>query len=204
LSPVTNELFPNARTDLGQRIGGAIIEATAGGVASVAGGGKFANGAITGAFGYLFNFLACDHGKCYGNDITKDEFDSHYRDGTGWPVYAGSINPAWLGSSQFDTIPEGSRGLIHTDWPTEIALDAVLPFRNVGDRNIYGDFTATRVDSDHFLWNDTYNFDLKSGYSPSVLARNGATIWGNIVAGQGRGGVGFDIIGINPALIPGR
>jgi RHS repeat-associated protein len=55
LAPVTNGLFPNARTDLGQRIGGTIVEATAGGLASVAGGGKFANGAITGAFGYMFN-----------------------------------------------------------------------------------------------------------------------------------------------------
>jgi hypothetical protein len=31
------------------------ISATVGGLASVAGGGKFANGAVTGAFGYLFN-----------------------------------------------------------------------------------------------------------------------------------------------------
>src|ERR1700733_9939690 len=46
-------LFPNARTDLSQEIGGTIIQATAGGLASVAGGGKFANGAVTGAFGYL-------------------------------------------------------------------------------------------------------------------------------------------------------
>ena len=58
LSPVTNELFPDARTDFGQRIGGTVIEATAGGLASVAGGGKFANGAVTAAFGYLFNDIA--------------------------------------------------------------------------------------------------------------------------------------------------
>jgi RHS repeat-associated protein len=55
VSPLTNQLFPDARTDFGQRIGGTIVEATAGGLASVAGGGKFANGAVTGAFGYLFN-----------------------------------------------------------------------------------------------------------------------------------------------------
>jgi hypothetical protein len=53
LSPVTQALFPSAANDLGQRIGGTIIQATAGGLASVAGGGKFANGAATGAFGYL-------------------------------------------------------------------------------------------------------------------------------------------------------
>ena len=58
LAPLTNSVFPNARTDIGQRIGGTIMEATAGGLASVAGGGKFANGAVTAAFGYLYNDLA--------------------------------------------------------------------------------------------------------------------------------------------------
>jgi hypothetical protein len=45
--------FPDARTELGQRIGGTIVEATAGGLASVAGGGKFENGAVTAAFVYV-------------------------------------------------------------------------------------------------------------------------------------------------------
>src|SRR5262249_4408965 len=58
LSPLTSSIFPNARTDIAQRIGGTFVEATAGGLASVAGGGKFANGAVTGAFGYMFNDLA--------------------------------------------------------------------------------------------------------------------------------------------------
>jgi hypothetical protein len=35
-----------------------VANATLGGAAAVAGGGKFANGAITGAFGYLFNAAA--------------------------------------------------------------------------------------------------------------------------------------------------
>ena len=52
-APLTATLFPNASGDLGQRIGGTFVQATAGGLASVAGGGKFANGAVTGAFQYL-------------------------------------------------------------------------------------------------------------------------------------------------------
>jgi RHS repeat-associated protein len=52
-TPLTSTLFPNAKTDIGQRIGGTIVQATAGGLGSVAGGGKFANGAVTGAFQYL-------------------------------------------------------------------------------------------------------------------------------------------------------
>src|SRR5581483_1941780 len=51
-------LFPNAQTDIGQRIGGTLVSATVGGFASLAGGGKFANGAITAAFGYLSNSLS--------------------------------------------------------------------------------------------------------------------------------------------------
>jgi hypothetical protein len=38
----------------GQMFGGYLASAVFGGLASVAGGGKFENGAITGAFGYLF------------------------------------------------------------------------------------------------------------------------------------------------------
>jgi hypothetical protein len=53
LSPITSTVFPNAKTDFGQRAGATIVQATVGGLASVAGGGKFANGAVTGAFQYL-------------------------------------------------------------------------------------------------------------------------------------------------------
>jgi hypothetical protein len=44
-----------------------VANATLGGLAAVAGGGKFANGAITGAFGYLFNQAARDLGGTSGN-----------------------------------------------------------------------------------------------------------------------------------------
>jgi hypothetical protein len=38
LAPFTNSVFKNAKTDIGDRIGGALVQATAGGLASVAGG----------------------------------------------------------------------------------------------------------------------------------------------------------------------
>ena len=53
LAPLTNSLFPNARNSIGERIGGTIVQATVGGLASVAGGGRFANGAVTSGFQYL-------------------------------------------------------------------------------------------------------------------------------------------------------
>lgn len=57
ITPVVNEEFPDARTDFGQALGGAALTGGVGGLASVAGGGKFEDGAVTAAFGYLFNNL---------------------------------------------------------------------------------------------------------------------------------------------------
>jgi RHS repeat-associated protein len=56
-TPLVNEEFPDARTDLGQRLGGSAVSGVVGGLAAIAGGGKFENGAITAAFGYLSNDL---------------------------------------------------------------------------------------------------------------------------------------------------
>ncbi|MDF0584146.1 RHS repeat-associated core domain-containing protein [Bradyrhizobium yuanmingense] len=55
LSPLTAKVFQNPQENIGDRVGGTIVSAVAGGLASVAGGGKFENGAVTAAFGYLFN-----------------------------------------------------------------------------------------------------------------------------------------------------
>jgi RHS repeat-associated protein len=54
-APLVTEAFPGAGGDLGQRLEGSAVTGIVGGLASVAGGGKFADGAVTAAFGYLFN-----------------------------------------------------------------------------------------------------------------------------------------------------
>ena len=65
-APLIGKAFPNARTDMGHLLGGTAASAILGGLGSVAGGGKFANGAVTGAFGYLFNKVAhCEYGPCF-------------------------------------------------------------------------------------------------------------------------------------------
>jgi hypothetical protein len=51
---VSEALGPNPQA-VDNNIEGAVMSAVAGGLGSVFGGGKFQNGAITGAFGYLFN-----------------------------------------------------------------------------------------------------------------------------------------------------
>uniref|UniRef100_UPI00211ED1DE RHS repeat-associated core domain-containing protein n=1 Tax=Bradyrhizobium sp. SRS-191 TaxID=2962606 RepID=UPI00211ED1DE len=53
LSPVTRTVFQNPLHNAGDLIGGTLMQATAGGLASIAGGGKFANGALTAGFQYL-------------------------------------------------------------------------------------------------------------------------------------------------------
>ncbi|WP_202820318.1 hypothetical protein, partial [Roseateles aquatilis] len=62
----------------GRLIGGAIASAVIGGTASVLGGGKFANGAETAAFGYLFN--CARHASCW--KVPNDKEANFYRYGT--------------------------------------------------------------------------------------------------------------------------
>jgi hypothetical protein len=54
-APLIDARFPNPLQNPGNLAAGTAISATVGGLASVAGGGKFANGAVTAAFGYLLN-----------------------------------------------------------------------------------------------------------------------------------------------------
>jgi hypothetical protein len=62
-APILASVFPNPRTNLSDRFGGTVASAIVGGLASVASGGKFANGAVTAAFGYLFNQVKYEPGK---------------------------------------------------------------------------------------------------------------------------------------------
>jgi RHS repeat-associated protein len=156
----------------------AVAAAAVGGTVSQLTGGKFGNGAVTAAFSRMLNDLACSKnaGLCTGNHPTKKELDAHYNDGTGYPVLAGTMDASWLDSSQFDAIPMGGSGSIYTDWPTEIAKDLLTPFRAVGDRNIYGSFTATRIgETNTFIATDNYGFEMHSITEP---VRNAATAYG--------------------------
>lgn len=56
--PLVNVAFPNQKTDAGDYFGGLATTSALGGLASVAGGGKFENGAVTAAFGYMYNLNA--------------------------------------------------------------------------------------------------------------------------------------------------
>ncbi len=53
---------------------GLVVSAAVGGTAAALGGGNFANGAVTAAFGYMFNCLAS---RCNSTDYDLDDTSSH-------------------------------------------------------------------------------------------------------------------------------
>ena len=59
-APVIGSMFPNPQGNAGDFIGGTVASGALGGAASVAAGGKFATGAETAAFGYMFNHIVHD------------------------------------------------------------------------------------------------------------------------------------------------
>jgi RHS repeat-associated protein len=83
LSFVTQGMFPNAATDLGERIGGTLVQATVGGITSIAGGGKFANGAATGAFSYLVALGPVSRGRGPEDANAQVESEENGRRGGG-------------------------------------------------------------------------------------------------------------------------
>ncbi|MCL4765809.1 MAG: DUF637 domain-containing protein [Hyphomicrobiaceae bacterium] len=71
-APLIRDAFPNAQGDAGHFAGGLASSAALGGLASVAGGGKFQNGAETAAFGYLFNEFGAIYRRSAGELSVRD------------------------------------------------------------------------------------------------------------------------------------
>ena len=91
-------------------IGSLIMNTTIGGLASVAGGGKFANGAVTGAFGYLANNLggsATDPAGATGGETSGTRSAD---DEATWPSLWPCRLVSLLGTSCFEGLAGGGRG----------------------------------------------------------------------------------------------
>jgi hypothetical protein len=145
LSPITNQVFPNAQADLGQRIGGAIVQATVGGLASVAGGGKFANGAITGAFQYLATTSL--------EDARQNALNANLQPGGGNPMDA-------LAQAPENRIGANDRGDGYTYRPTDLQ-----------DMFANADFAGPRVNTPAFQAYPAIGND----YSGQATALGGST-----------------------------
>ena len=92
-TPLIDAAFRNPQGNFGDMIGGTVASSILGGLGSVAGGGKFANGAVMGAFGYLFNRMAhCEAGTVCNRGGPHGTLDSGIGGGgyawvwTGWAV----------------------------------------------------------------------------------------------------------------------
>lgn len=126
---------------------GSLAASVLGGTASEIGGGKFANGAITGSFGHLFNY--CQHGNC-DSELEQQIYDwwPGYKFGTGlynvanggemtgWEMVDGAsiglgatgrgINAAFSGGSQTVFWSGFDKGALRMAQTLGITLDKTL------------------------------------------------------------------------------
>jgi hypothetical protein len=86
-----------------------VVQGVAGGLASVAGGGKFENGAVTAAFGYLFNDLALIRGHGGVNQINPFGHIGIAIEGFGMYSY-GNDTPLGSDATDYATSQSDKRG----------------------------------------------------------------------------------------------
>jgi hypothetical protein len=138
------------------------VVTVSGGLASVAGGGKFGNGAITAAFGYLYNELGNNHERGYEIDSKQPSFGSCLKNctiehyglddvfGDGFDDIAGRAGVA-AGSVPISKQSIGVRvypgtspytnstsALGYRLYQTNPALDPRMPFRFMGTARLFG------------------------------------------------------------------
>jgi RHS repeat-associated protein len=114
---------------------GLVGSAIAGGIGSVLGGGKFANGAVTGAFGYLFN--NCKHANCWEEVFggAKQGVGSYFKGLLDLPKHALEVNGAFGLERQVKAL-EGERAVVDalkliTDNPSQAMKIACLGCMNL-------------------------------------------------------------------------
>lgn len=128
--------------------------AVVGGLGSALGGGKFENGAVTGAFGYLFNY--CAHNGCFSRHFNWNDARDQWRNGNGSTVTDVDASELNLRDATYTKNADGSYQ-VHTS----IKFDTGA---------IYGTVTGI-VNSDGTMSfrPDTYNFDMKSPFNANTM-----------------------------------
>jgi hypothetical protein len=118
-----------------------------GGTASVIGGGTFANGAQTAAFGYLYNY--CAHNGCFDRRFDWNDAVDQWRNGNGSAVTGVKASELNLTDATFTKNPSGTYQ-IHTS----IRYDTGA---------IYGTVTGVlNADGTMRILPDVYDFDFKN------------------------------------------
>lgn len=159
---------------------GIVVHMVAGGVGAELGGGKFANGAVMGAYGYLFNY--CAHNGCFNRRFTLADARDQYRNGNGGVVTD-------VGASEIDL---AGAGYIATKTPNVFQVN-LSP--STDSYYVYGTVTGVLdANGKISLRSDTYNFDYKdpalgqtAGEGARIVVRNAGTFAGRVYNGSGVG-----------------
>ena len=99
-----------------------IIQATTS--LTITGGGKFGNGAMTAAFGYLFNF--CAHNKCFDRPFRWVDAAMHWTVGQGERVTDGKASEIPLEGATYIKNKDGTYQ-IHTFSPIYGTVTRIRP-----------------------------------------------------------------------------
>lgn len=182
-----------------------MIASVAGGTASALGGGKFANGALTGAMTHLLNAEAGSwlEGEMSPKEILEEkqtvarrvaelknkiladgklsrrEAESWYRNGNGEPL---QIQASSAGLSYKD--------VDHLKWNWSQKLSAYIQTTrpsNFADWSVHGTMTLKSINPfcEFKIYDAKYDFEMHRGFRPATIMRNVLTIAGNISAGSG-------------------
>ncbi len=142
------------------------------------GGGKFGNGAMTGAFGYLFNF--CKHNGCFNRDFTLADAKENWQTGNGAPITDVGANEINLGGA----------GFIATNTPNVFQVN-LSP--TTSSYYVYGTVTGVLDANGNMTFRpDTYNFDIKNpalgqniGERGRIVVRDVGTFAAGVYNGNG-------------------
>lgn len=136
-----------AGSNLPRQYDGFVVRVVLGGTAAELGGGKFANGATTAAFGYLFNY--CAHNGCFNRRFNWNDAVDQWRNGNGSTVTDVKASELNLTNATYAKNADGTYQ-IHTS----LAFDTGA---------IYGTVTGVlNIDGTMSIKPDTYNFDFKN------------------------------------------
>ena len=170
-APLVGGLVQNAPDGFTRAIEGSALEGAVGGLASVAGGGKFADGAVTGAFGYLFN----DLGHMLAGQDAHQALLTWLKTGGDGDLWSG--NTTWdglFGTGRPDLVYAGTNPLsvyeIKPDGSAAAGAAQLQRYLNTADEDaVAGDFfhifrgaPSLTFSSQWFLGRTTYTYTPSS------------------------------------------
>ncbi|MBS0328414.1 MAG: RHS repeat protein [Proteobacteria bacterium] len=142
-----------AGSNLPRQYDGFVMRVVLGGTAAELGGGKFANGATTAAFGYLFNY--CAHNGCFNRRFNWNDAVDQWRNGNGSTVTDVQASELNLSGATYAKNADGTYQ-IHTSLKFDTGA-------------IYGTVTGVlNTDGTMNIKPDTYNFDFKNPWKAPV------------------------------------